>query len=177
MVNKNVFWLKKSVLKRKKKTFSENWHKQDFKLHFMESSSSVHSKVETSVVYFKRWDRKRGPRWRQLVGALQPVGAAGSSQQPHGSEGKLFFSQQQRGFSDYTRRILITFRDALTAESGRRRTLSRVVNRSPSHRSDSGRRCFFSVLIFYFCTFFPPDSFSVAHSGFFCWHGRLSRCQ
>ncbi|KAI9536912.1 hypothetical protein NQZ68_030136 [Dissostichus eleginoides] len=29
---------------------------------------------------------------------LQPVGAAGSSQHPHRSEGKLFFSQQQRGF-------------------------------------------------------------------------------
>lgn len=49
------------------------------------------------------------PRYVQLAGAGQPVGAVGSSQQPPSSEWELFFSQQQRGFSDCTRRIFLTF--------------------------------------------------------------------
>lgn len=104
----------------------------------------------------------------------QRVGAAGSSQQPPSSEWELFFSQKQWGFSDCTRRIFLTLGAHLLLKAANKEDHLPGLAPSPSRLSVLGRCRFFPFLFLYV---FTPDSLSVAHSGFFCWHGRLSRCQ
>lgn len=70
--------------------------------------------------YFERCSRKRRCSVRHACRRrCCTVGAAGSSQQPHRSQGKLFFSQQQRGFSDCTHRIFITLKTHSRLEAAR----------------------------------------------------------